>query len=172
MKTLLLLRHAKSSRKDASLADHDRPLSKRGVKNASRMGTYLRDEGLFPDRVLCSSATRAVETWESASNQLGRAVPTTQLRALYTADDEALLQTVRGGAPEDSVVLLVGHNPALEELAESLVGSGDPAAVEAIHRKFPTGSLAVIRFDTENWAEIAPESGELERFVRPQLLPS
>lgn len=172
MKTLLLLRHAKSSRKDQSLADHDRPLTKRGEKNASRMGAYLRDEDLVPDRVLCSTAARALQTWGAAAGRLGREVPTTPLRSLYTADDEFLLETVRKAAPEDGVLMLVGHNPALEELAELLVGSGEPSTVGALQRKFPTGSLAVIRFNTDSWADVAPERGELERFVRPRLLPS
>jgi phosphohistidine phosphatase len=136
------------------------------------MGAYLRDEGLFPDRVLCSTAVRALRTWESAAGRLGREVPTIQLPELYTANADDLLHTVRGGAAEDAVVMLVGHNPALEELALSLAGSGDAAMLATIQRKFPTASLAVIRFDTDDWADVAPERGELERFVRANHLQS
>jgi phosphohistidine phosphatase len=172
MKRLLLLRHAKSSRKDPSLADHDRPLTSRGEKNARRMGAYLRDEGLVPDQTLCSTAIRAVRTWESAAAELGRDVRTRRDAGLYTGDSDRLLNAVRAGAAEDDVLLLIGHNPAIQELALSLVGSGDRAELARMRRKFPTAGLAVFRFDTGDWAEIAPAHGELERFVRPGHLQS
>ena len=172
MKRLLLLRHAKSSRKNTALPDHDRPLTKRGEKNARRMGGYLRHEGLIPDLALCSTAVRAVETWKAVVGQLERQVRTVPMPELYTADVAGLLQTVRASSVADDVLLLIGHNPALEELALSLAGSGEADALGKMRRKFPPGGLAVIHFDTAEWTAIAPGSGELERFVRPKQLQS
>lgn len=170
MKRLLLLRHAKSSRTNPSLADHERPLTKRGEKDARRIGAYLQHEGLFPDQVLCSTAVRALRTWEEVAGELGREVRTSPLPELYNADAEALLHTVHGAAGADDVLLLIGHNPAFQELAVSLVGSGDGAALARMRRKFPTASLAVLQFGTDDWAKVAPAGGELERFIRPKQL--
>jgi len=170
MKRLLLLRHAKSSWQDRSLADHDRPLNKRGEKSARRIGDYLHDEGLIPDHVLCSTATRAARTWDIVSGQLGSVVSTTELPDIYSADADGLLQLVRAAPPHANTVLLIGHNPALEELALSLYASGDRPGAEKMREKYPTAGLASFRFDTTDWAEIAPGRGELERFVRPKQL--
>jgi phosphohistidine phosphatase len=170
MKQLLLLRHAKSSWKDTSLPDHDRPLNRRGEKTARRIGSYLEEKGLFPDQVLCSTALRALRTWDVVAAQLEREVRVSELPEIYSADADGLLHAVRGAAADADAVMLIGHNPALQELAVSLFGSGNTAALEKMRRKYPTGGLAVFHFDTGSWAEVAPARGELERFVRPKQL--
>jgi phosphohistidine phosphatase len=146
---LYLLRHAKSSWDEPGLADHDRPLAPRGRRAAKAMGRYLREQGIEPDLVLCSSATRARQTLKRLGLADARIEPD-----LYAAD----AATLRRFIPETASVMLIGHNPGLQDLALSLVRSG-PRLVE-LAAKFPTGALATIELDT----------GELIDFVRPRDL--
>jgi phosphohistidine phosphatase len=167
--TLHLVRHAKSSWKEAGAADHERPLSSRGERAATRMSALLAAEGMRPELVLCSTAERAKET-------LARLLPGLRSRprvlfeaALYLASAGALLDRLREVEPEVGEVLLVGHNPGMADLAALLVGAGDPAERARMGRKFPTGAWAEIRF-TAPWGEIVRGSGELRRFVAPKEL--
>ena len=142
MSTLLLMRHAKSSWKDASLADHDRPLNKRGQRDAPRMGTLLSDERLNPACIVSSSATRALSTAEI----IARSTNCDRLdldSALYHASVMTWLETLER-LPSCSPVLCVGHNPGLEHLLEILAGEW--------HR-MPTAAIAVIDVDGEEWSD-------------------
>ena len=170
MKTLMLLRHAKSSWTDDSLVDHDRGLNRRGERDAPRIGAYLRDQGLLPDSVLCSTATRAWRTWKHVAAALNDAVPVERLEELYNARPGITLEVIRRRPAEDRVTLVVGHNSGLQELAVSLAGSGDSEALARMARKFPTGGLAVLRFQGDTWAAVARSQGELDRFIRPKDL--
>jgi phosphohistidine phosphatase len=157
---LLLLRHAKSSWDDPSLADHDRPLAPRGRRAAKRIGEYLRDEQVEIALVLCSSAARAQETLE-------RVRPPGEVRiepSLYGAGAHQLLERVRRVPDEAGSVMLIGHNPAMEDLAVLLT---DAAALTG--EKFPTGALATLTF-TGSWRQLGPGTAELESFVRPREL--
>jgi len=174
-RTLLLLRHAKSSWSDPTLADFDRPLNKRGQKAAPRMGDYLREHGLLPDLVLCSAARRAVETWDLAGGALteGGTAPATVkfLRSLYLATPSRILSTLRRTPDEADRVLMVGHNPGFEHLAIGLAGpDSKPEAQTYMNAKFPTGALAELRFEAKRWQDVAPGTGKLVRFVIPKAL--
>jgi len=122
MKTLLLLRHAKSSWKDADLDDHDRPLSKRGKRDAPRMGQLLRDEDLLPDLLVASSAKRARKTAEHVIQHSGYRGETRITGELYNAGRDQLLAFVSTLPDAARRILLIGHNPGLEELLETLTG--------------------------------------------------
>lgn len=165
-----VFRHAKSSWDDPSLDDFDRPLAPRGRKAAARMGAYLREEGLMPELVLCSTAARAVETWKLASAALGAEVEVKYLRSLYLAPPSRLLTTLRRAPQSVSSLLLVAHNPGLERFVMRLVGSGSKKMLDRLARKYPTAALAEIRLDTERWADVRDGAGRLCRFVKPKDL--
>jgi len=167
VKTVYLLRHAKSSWDDASLPDHDRPLSPRGRKAAPLMGAYMARHGLVPDRVLCSAARRAAETWDAVSAALGHDVPAAILGDIYHATPADLLALLRGLPGEVGSVLLVGHNPTLEDLALALAGSGEEKALDELDAKYPTGAMAILDFSVEAWSELREGGGWLRDFVRP-----
>jgi phosphohistidine phosphatase len=164
---LLILRHAKSSWKDAGLADHDRPLAPRGRKAAKVIAEHLSRERLAPQLVLCSSARRTRETLERITPGLGQEAAVRIEPELYAASAQRLLERLR--AVDDGVgsVLLIGHNPGLEELAINLAASGSKLA--AMKRKYPTGALATLEF-AGRWRDLQPGSAELRDFVTPKQL--
>ena len=166
MKRLLLLRHAKSSWDDASLADRDRPLAPRGHKAAERMAGHLRSSGPAVDLVLCSSALRTTETLEHVGRAFGDAEMVVE-DGLYGATDEELLDRLRR-IPEDAEgVALVGHNPGIQDLALDLAGGGED--LDRVRSKFPTGALALLEFDGP-WAGLAEGAARLVAFVTPKDL--
>jgi phosphohistidine phosphatase len=167
MKRLFLLRHAKSSWKDSSLPDHDRPLAGRGKRASKTMATYMRENGIEPALVLCSSATRARETLARVAPGLGGSPEVRIESELYEASAPGLLrrlQRVDGGV---SSVLLVGHNPSVERLALDLASRGP--ALERLASKYPTGALATLEFDGA-WSELEPDAARLVGFVKPRDL--
>ena len=170
MPRVLLFRHAKASRAGSGLKDRDRPLAKRGIADAPVMGDYLARHGLVPDLVLCSPALRTRDTWRLAAGSFTQAFRMQEDDRLYEADARDLLDVVRGVADEVGTLLIVGHNPGLEDLADLLVGSGDAEARAAMRAKFPTGAIAVIDFVVPHWADVKPGAGRLDRFVSPKIL--
>ena len=167
MKTLYLLRHAKSSWDDASLDDFDRPLSGRGRKAAPLVGKHMAEQGWQPDLALVSPAVRARDTWQLVSAELPAPVETRFEPPIYMADPEALLALLRDTAAPGPVIL-VGHNPGLEDLASLLAGPGsDPQARARMAEKYPTAALA--RFQV---AALEPGGAALTDFVRPKDLTS
>ena len=170
MKTVLLLRHAKSSWDQPLLEDFRRPLAPRGRKSAPRVGRYLAREGLIPDRVLCSGAARAVETWELVSEALGAVAPAELRDEIYHASPRTLTEILRTLPDPVQSVLLIGHNPTFETLALRLAGSGGEEALEAMRSKFPTAALAILDFRIERWAELEEGGGVLRDFIRPKEL--
>ncbi|MDX1947578.1 MAG: histidine phosphatase family protein [Pirellulaceae bacterium] len=158
MKTLLLLRHAKSSWKDSDQDDHDRPLNKRGKRDAPRMGELLRDEGLLPDLIVVSSARRARKTAEHVIQASGYRGETRITGELYEADAAKLMQVLAGLTATCGRVLLVGHNPGLEELLEALTGAYAPLS---------TAALAKIDLPIEAWGEISSSQGQLGHIWQP-----
>lgn len=170
-RTLLLLRHAKSSWDDPSLADFDRPLARRGAKAAPRMAAYLRKQKLRPKLTLCSPALRAMETWRLITESLGGEIEVKTLRDLYLSPPSRLLRVLKRVPPDIQCVMMVGHNPGLEHLAEFLSGpKSKKKALSRLHDKFPTAALAVIEFETDAWSDIDRGQGRLRRFVRPSDL--
>jgi phosphohistidine phosphatase len=168
MKTLTLLRHAKSGWDAPVARDFDRPLNARGRKAARAMGREMRRLGLGFDLVLASPAARVTETLTEFAQGYGAAVDTRFDETIYLAPVESLLALVRAVDDGDARLLLVGHNPGMEQLALSLSGAG-PLRDE-IAAKYPTGALAEISFEATHWREVTPGKGRLARFIRPREL--
>jgi phosphohistidine phosphatase len=169
MRRLLLLRHAKSDW-SGSQPDHGRPLAARGRAAAPQLGHYLARHGLVPDRVLCSTAVRARETWELLVGAFDAPPPVSFLDNLYDVDAKALLAVVKQTPADVHSLLLIGHNPGIEDLAALLIAAGDIETRQRLLEKFPTAALAVIDFPLDDWAKLHPEAGRLDRFVTPRLL--
>ena len=176
MLTLTLLRHAKSSWDEPGLDDYDRPLAKRGKKAAPDMGAALAKMGLSPDLILCSGAVRARATLDLVLPSLGTPLPQIVYDdTLYLAAPETLLARLRRIGPGETGevprhVMLVGHNPGLEELAVLLIGSGAFDDTARLTEKFPTAAVAVLGFAGESWAAIEPGTGRLQHFLTPRQL--
>jgi len=168
MKTLILMRHAKSAWDDPHQKDIDRPLAPRGRKAAPRMGAWLADEGFRPDLVLCSTARRAQETLELVKPSLPKGVEIRLEREIYMAAPRELLTEIGKAADQAKAVMLVGHNPGLGNLASSLAATGEPRLLAQLHNKFPTGAVAVLTFATERWSEVTFGNGTLAAFLRPR----
>ncbi|MAS08456.1 MAG: histidine phosphatase [Ahrensia sp.] len=167
MKTLYLLRHAKSSWDDPSLDDFDRPLSERGRTAAPLIGKYMAERGWRPDLALVSPARRARDTWRIVAYEWPAPVETRFDRAIYLAEPDDLLALLREADTPGSVIL-VGHNPGMEDLAAQLASPGsDPQARARMAEKFPTAALA--RFDV---GALAPGGAALTDFIRPKDLAS
>ena len=164
----MLLRHAKSDWPQG-LRDSDRPLAERGREAAPRIARYMADELLLPDLALVSPAKRARQTFDLVAPALGE-VPMRFEPRIYEAPAERLLAVLGEAEPAIRALLLVGHNPGLEELAALLVGHGDRYAFARMGRKFPTAALAVIDFPVEDWRDVKPGAGRLDRFVTPKTL--
>jgi phosphohistidine phosphatase len=164
---LVLMRHAKSAWPD--VPDHDRPLARRGQRDAPVMGRWLLTAGHRPDQVLCSTARRARETWQLAQARLGCTPPVSFDDRVYTDPARRLLDLIRQVDPSLGAVLLVGHDPAIPELALMLANSRAPALIERMQVKFPTAAIAVLEF-SGIWAGLAPESTRLSWFVTPRDL--
>jgi phosphohistidine phosphatase len=167
VKRLHILRHAKSSWKDTSLADHDRPLAGRGRQAATAMGEYLSAREIEPDVVLCSTAARARETLARIEPALGRSDIRAE-RALYGASADDLIASLRQLPAGSESVLVIGHNPGLQDLALALARPS--AEREALAVKFPTAALATLELRIDDWSELGPGSAELLAFVRPRDL--
>ena len=178
-RTLVLFRHAKSAWPD--VPDHDRPLARRGIRAAPVMGRWLREAGLVPGQVLCSTARRARETWQFAQAGLAASPPVTFDVRIYAAAPAALLALIREAPPATGTLLLIGHNPAIEDLARLLAaapgaagpGTAGPRTGDSHHSdldrmrsKFPTAAIAVLRFGG-TWHDLAPGRARLTAFVTP-----
>jgi len=159
MKTLLLLRHAKSSWDDASLSDFDRPLNERGNRTAPVMGSWLRKKKLKPDLVLSSPAVRARQTTQIVCEAAGWAGPVQYDERVYEAPVQRLLSIVSQIENEVNLTMMVGHNPGLEELVEALTGESC---------RMPTGAVALIELNVEQWQEVRRALGKLKWLIRPR----
>jgi phosphohistidine phosphatase len=174
MRRLMLLRHAKTEHDAPSGRDLDRRLDHRGRNDAAEIGGWIGRHPPFPDSVLVSNAVRAHQTWDIAWEAMKKLRPKPQveiLPELYGADPSQLLQTIHeASAADPKVLLLVGHNPGMHELALALAGSGDAAGRKALADNLPTSGLAVFDFARDDWADVAFRRGRLALFVTPKLL--
>lgn len=170
MKTLTLLRHAKSGWDDAGLRDFDRPLNAKGQRAAAVVGRNLRTMGLGFDRVLASPAVRVVETLHHVARGYGAALSPEWDRRLYLAPTATLLDVVHDQDNAIDRLLIVGHNPGLEELVLALVPEGAGASRGDVEAKFPTASVAVLAFAADRWADVRRGQATLSHFVRPRDL--
>lgn len=163
-KTLLVLRHGKSSWKDLSLDDHDRPLKKRGKHDAKRVGAFLRRKGLIPDLILTSSAKRARGTAKRVAKggDFKGTVSVERHKKLYHAEPETIVEVLQGIDAAHQRVMIVGHNPGLEDLLELLLGEW---------YRMPTAALAEIRLPIAQWRDLSVEmQGELRHLWTPDML--
>ncbi len=170
MKTLILLRHAKSASDDDRLTDHGRPLAARGEGACEQLGRWLSASSDPPELVLCSSARRAVDTLERILPQLPTRPAVRIERSLYLAAPEALLEAVAAVEDRVATLLLVSHNPGVHALAADLAGDGDPQLLKLLAQTFPPTALAALRFPVEHWHEVSLEAGQLTHFVTPRSL--
>jgi phosphohistidine phosphatase len=162
MRTLYLLRHAKSSWNDASLRDFDRPLKRRGREAAERIGERLAAEKLNNPLVICSPAVRARETAEIVLKSSGVQAEEKFDERIYEASLRDLLQVVAEIPDDRALAIMVGHNPGFEELLAFLSGE---------HRHMPTCALAKITFDAASWGEVRTGEGKIQWFITPKELP-
>jgi phosphohistidine phosphatase len=163
MKQLFVLRHAKSSWDHPELDDHDRPLNKRGKRDAPRMGRLLAEENLLPDRIVSSTATRARATAEKVAEACGYGRPIVLTRELYLATPGGCLALLAQIPDEDDSAMLVGHNPGMEELIELLTGRAE---------RMPTAALARIALPIDTWGSLTRDmGGDLLALWRPKQLP-
>lgn len=163
-RTLLLLRHAKSAY-PGGVADHDRPLAPRGIREAGLAGDWLRANVSTIDHVLCSTAIRARQTLAC----IGVDAPVSYVERLYDADPTTVIDEINAVADDISSLLVVGHEPATSAVAVGLAGpSGTKsAAVEAISAKFPTSGIAVLHAG-DRWQDLAPGRAALVEFHVPR----
>jgi phosphohistidine phosphatase len=161
MKTLLLLRHAKSDWDDPSLRDFDRPLAARGERDAPRIGKALRKRGLLPDLIISSPAARAKETIEAVITAAKMDADVHFDETVYGASSPELISLITRLPDAASCVLLVGHNPGLEDLVGRLSGS---------HERMPTAALACIEFQIDHWEDVNDGAGRLAWLLTPKQL--
>lgn len=162
MKTLLVLRHAKSSWKDPELADYQRPLNKRGKRDAPKVGRLLREDDLVPELILSSPAHRARATAEMVAEESGYEGEIEYFPEFYPGDPEAYLHVLSRLPNEYRYVMVIGHNPGLEELLETLTGDSI---------RLPTAALAQILFSIQSWRDLDEfTEGRLINLWRPRDL--
>ena len=174
MKRLLLLRHAKSDWSDEDLDDHARTLNARGRAAATRMGQYIKENGLAPQLIVCSTATRTRETLELLQQEMGTDAKVCFDRGMYLAMPEQMLDValehLQQAETEPDCVLILAHNPGTHSLALGLAHSGDAQVLSTLQRKYPTAALTVIDCDASEWSDL-PAGGHLKAFVMPRTLP-
>ena len=169
MHRLFLLRHAKAGWAAPGMTDFDRQLSAAGIADAEALGHRMRKAGLIPDAVLCSTARRAMQTFDRLSSTLFTQAPQTIHAAeLYNSDAASYVAAIRR-APAGKALLVVGHNPMMEDLTFALPADGDAQAMKLAETGFPTCGLAVLHFDGPR-AELAPGAGHLQAFLKPERI--
>jgi phosphohistidine phosphatase len=162
MKTILLMRHAKSSWKNSNLADHDRPLNKRGKRDAPRMGALLNLENLVPDTILCSTALRAKMTVEGILHTCGFEGEVSYLRSLYHGGPDDYFEALSKLQEEIQSAMIIGHNPDMEYFLDLTCD---------VQEHMSTSAIAIINLSTDNWSEINEEiEGELIHLWKPREL--
>lgn len=171
MKTLTLLRHAKSSWDDPVARDFDRPLNDRGARAAKVIGLYMKREGLAFDHVIASPAVRVIETIDHVVPIYGTRIEPTWERRVYLASSATLMDVLREADDKASSILMIGHNPGLEDLILDLVPEDTGCKHrEAVCEKYPTAAIAEITMNIDHWRDIDRGIGELTRFIRPRDL--
>ncbi|WP_343526297.1 histidine phosphatase family protein [Sphingomonas sp.] len=168
MKTLTLLRHAKSSWDDPVSRDFDRPLNAKGRRAAAMMGRHLKSLDLHFDHVLASPAVRVIETLDEVWSGYGRKLEPVWDKALYLASAASLLDQVHALPDDRDHVLMVGHNPGLEDLVLDMALDGELR--DRAEDKYPTATVAQMTLPIERWSEARSQSATLVAFVRPRDL--
>ena len=167
LRHLVLVRHAKSSWGDSSLSDHDRPLAPRGVKALPRITDHLARAAARPELVLCSTARRTVDTLAGIRSALPADMRIETVRALYGASVDTVLGLLHGVAVDVGCVMIIGHNPTLQDVAITLVGEGDAALRASVAAKLPTGAAVTLSFDIA-WSDLGPGTARLDDVFMPR----
>ncbi len=171
VKTILLLRHAKSAWNIPNQIDHDRPLNGRGERAAKTMAEHIAAKAPRPSLILCSTAARTRQTLAPLLKALGSPTPPISLeKQLYLASESELLERLQALPEEIETVLLIGHNEGIGEVAAGLAERGPAEALQRLREKYPTGALATLRLPQGPWSGLAPGTCELLAFVRPRDL--
>jgi phosphohistidine phosphatase len=168
VRTVILLRHGKSSWSDPALADLDRPLAPRGKRASRRIAKYMRRKRIRPALVLCSPSLRTRQTLEAIESSLGEGSAVELVPELYAASERELLERLQALPESVGSVMLIGHNPGLHDLARVLASLG--ADLPLLEEKFPTGALATLVVDSDSWAALRPGDAELVDYVVPRQL--
>ncbi len=162
MKTILILRHGKSSWSNDELADHDRPLKKRGVRDASKIGSLIREKGITPEIIFSSSAKRAKDTAKIVADSCGYDGEIIIDRSLYHGYPGDFIELLYGLNVIENIIMIVGHNPGLEEFLSDLIDE---------YEWLPTAALAQVNMDIEHWSELDDYTqGKLVNLWRPREL--
>ncbi|MFD8519658.1 SixA phosphatase family protein [Streptomyces capillispiralis] len=167
LRRLVVLRHAKAARPEG-VADHERPLAPRGRGDAPAAGRALAEADCLPGLALCSTAVRARLTWELAAAEWGTPPPVRHDPRLYHAGVPELLAVVREVPAEVETLLLVGHNPGLEDLVLTLAGDGLDDTLDRVREKFPTSAIAVLSWRGAGWRDLAPGAALLTYVTVPR----
>jgi len=167
VRTLYVLRHAKSTWDRSELADHERPLAPRGRRAAHALAGRIERLGIAPTLVLCSTAVRARETLDALAPTLGAGVEVYLDDGLYAAGVEELLIRLRRVPDSVTAVLLVGHNPGLQDLVLELCSDGDPDELDRVREKFPTCALATLTIADCSWAKLSGGAATLRSLLVP-----
>ena len=170
MRTLYLLRHAKSDWGEPGLDDFDRPLAARGRRARAAVAEWMNANECAPGFVLCSTARRAAETWSLVSEVLDTAPEVAMSEELYLASPQRLLDLAREIPDRHASAMMIGHNPGCHLLAAALAGEGPADLLDRLAAAYPTGALAGIDFDAASWTDVRPGAGRLDCFVRPRAL--
>jgi phosphohistidine phosphatase len=169
--TLTLLRHAKSSWDDAIPRDFDRPLNKRGEKAAFTIGKWVKDNALTFDHVVASPAVRVIDTIDQFVKGSGMRIEANWDRRIYLASSATLMDVLRDQPEAAKSVLMVGHNPGMEDLVFDIVpDDGSSPLRDMVWEKYPTGAIARMELSIDNWAAIDRKCGQLTHFIRPRDL--
>ena len=172
MKRLFLLRHSKAQPADGATEDFDRTLMLSGMQDGAAMARHLRKADHAPDLILCSASARTTQTAELVLQELD--APIEYRENLYLAEAAKIIAAVRGAPAAVSSLMIVGHNPGLEncatQLAREPVRRKERTRYEALEEKFPTSALAILDFDVGRWRDVEPGTGKLVDFVRPKDL--
>jgi phosphohistidine phosphatase len=161
MKTLILMRHAKSSWDSPTLADHDRPLNDRGIQSAKALGSWLREKKLTPDQALVSSSLRTQETFA----RLNLSVNSTLKPELYHASSDVLLDAIKNAQGE--TIIVIAHNPGIGDLALRLARMTRQHPNHTRFTDYPTGATLVMQWNADSWREIDWSEGEMIDFIIP-----
>jgi phosphohistidine phosphatase len=170
VRRLLLFRHAKAQRPEPGMEDRARVLIERGRKDSAKIGAYMATNGLVPDRVLISPSARTQETWKFTAAALSSTPAAVTAEQLYEATPRTIIALIKAVPTGAHILLVIGHNPELHELALMLIASGNADARERLQEKLPTAGLVIIDFAFDDWHKLHRQSGRLERFVTPKLL--
>lgn len=175
-KIISLLRHAKSSWDDIVPKDFDRPLNGKGKKAAQIMGTWMAREKITFDKIIASPAIRVIETVDGVEAGYGQKLNPMWERKIYLASSATLMDVIRESGGDADHVLMIGHNPSMEDLALNLVSESERDNAETslmldeLYQKYPTGTFAQIELEIDDWESIGSNPGRLLHFKRPRDL--